>query len=273
MIFEDGCSELVNRLVSKIGISQIFLSNKVIEIVHSNDFITIRTEFGNEFLCSVAIVSIPWQNVQKINFHPSIPNELKTQIFKTKKMVTSFIVEYLEPHWRIKGFSGSILSHNPHLICYEVKSRILAGSIYHEEFYESIIKPITLQILSKNFGENMNFPYKWEQKTWEQSFHLNLPPISKINRVIWASTNSATSFRGFLNGAVQSGLRSSIQALLLIRPQIIDWNDIENIQHASVVKKKICFFERLLASFNIYNTLRYSLLIGGYYVFINHVLK
>lgn len=273
MIFENGCSELVQKLIDKIGASQIFLSNKVTEILQSNDFVTIKTDLGNEFICSVAIVAIPWQNVQKINFFPPIPRQLKTQTIGTKKMVTSFIVEYFEAHWRIKGFSGNILSHNPHVICYEVKPKIIAGSIYHEEFYESILKPITLKILSNNFGEEMNHPIKWEQKTWEQSIHLNLPPINKINRVIWASTNSATSFRGFLNGAVQSGLRSSIQALLLIRPQTIDWTDMENIQHASVVRKKIGYFKRLLASFNIYNILTYFLIIGGYYVCRNHILK
>lgn len=273
MIFENGSSELVNKLVAKIGAPQIFLSNKVTDILQSNDFVTIKTDLGNEFLCSVAIVAIPWQNVQKVNFYPPVPVQQIIKEIGSKKMVTSFIVQYFESHWRIKGFTGNILSHNPHIICYEVKPRILAGSIYHEEFYESILRPITLQILSKNFGEEMNHPIKWEQKTWEQSLHLNHPPINKMNRVVWASTNSATSFRGFLNGAVQSGLRSSIQALLLIRPQIIDWMDMESIQHASVVRRRIGYCKRLLASFNVYNILKYFLIIGGYFLCRNLILK
>lgn len=160
---------------------------------------------------------------------------------------------------------------------------------------ESEIKSVCLSRLAEIFGSSMLTPIQWKALTTEQSLYLNVPPTSAWNRVIWGSTNTGTLFRGYLNGAVQGGdssnyflkkhlqymyklnflflfqgLRSALLALLELRPQSVQWQDLNEIHWESFIKKRTGFFERALSSINVYNTLFNGSLVSicflGYYI-------
>lgn len=272
--------EIIKVLESKIGAQYIFYNSKVIKIENNRNSVIVHTENERKYKSLIAILSIPWQNIEtQIEFIPSIPTNLKSECkFNKKSIVTNFTAKYLNSFWKLFGFSGSIMSYNPYMICYETKPTQISGILYHPnhdggednkndaddddyeniEYFEDIIKMNILEKLKSDFGNYMGIPIEYKQHTWEQSLIVNYPPPTMPwNRIIWSSTNSGTIYRGYLNGAVQSGMRAAVLTLLFIRPQTIHWQDINDVQYAMVVKPEINYFTGLTSSLNIYNTLIY----------------
>lgn len=213
-------------------------------------------------------MAIPWQDIQDIHFSPPIPKEL--YVPDDRHRVTSFTARYMEPQWRIFGFSGSFMSHAPHVVGYETRTQTISGFIYHNSgnnnlYTEQMLKNDVLKSFRQQFGRHVGVPMRWQHKTFEQAMLRGLPPTTAWKRIIWAGTNSAVHYRGFANGAVQAGMRAALYALLDVRPQTIDWHDIDEIQHANVVHERINWIDECLASCNLYNCTFYALIIPTIY--------
>jgi hypothetical protein len=74
------------------------------------------------------------------------------------------------------------------------------------------------------------------------------------NNLIWASSDSATCGAGYLNGAVQSGLKSAALALLCVRPQTITWQDVREIESATKLQRtSFKWLQRQLVCLNLPN--------------------
>lgn len=243
--------------------------------------VAVHTKDKN-YTASVVVVAIPWQNVQEIQFSPSLPAELQVPLpsNENKLFVTSFSARYMEPHWRIFGFSGSFMSHSPHIVGYETKTQTISGMIFHDagkgrNNTEPALKNEILKLFPQQFRWNISLPIRWQHQTWEQAMIRNLPPTTVWNRIIWASSNSAVHYRGFANGAVQAGMRAALYTLLELRPQTINWHDIHEIQHANVVRQQIGWIDKFKSNFNLYNCTFFSLFISmvGGFVFAAYKYK
>lgn len=262
-LYEFSSEELLEKIFDLIENVEIITNTEITEISHDKNKITVRDQQSNIFQCSVIILAIPWQDVKKIDFQPEIPFEFQIPLPKNINCLTSFLIEYDQSYWRKKQYSGSIFSHNPLIIGYEIKNEIYGGIIAHNQLTENNLNLIILEKLAEYFGRQMLNPSKWIEKTFIQHQVLNFPKTEPWNHIIWSSTDNATSFRGSLNGAVQCGYRAAIDALLILRPQNVNWQDIVEIQKANAVYKRSNWYQLWISSLNLYNSAFYGLIING----------
>ncbi|XP_055853392.1 probable flavin-containing monoamine oxidase A isoform X2 [Episyrphus balteatus] len=237
-VLEFSSEQLLAAFETRLEPVSIKRLTKVIEIQHHEDYVQIGETNGTIHTARVAVLAIPCNQIEDIFITPPIPMEWEIPYLGDKYFITSFRVNYDEPHWRRRGFS--------------------VGCILHGQGFELLIKSIVLKSLAESFGNEMTEPVSYIQQTYEQTSLLNLPYTTPWNRIIWSSTSTATLYRGCLNGAVQSGLRSAIHALLILRPQSINWQDLAEIQKASVVYRYPSHWDLLKSSMNVYNTMVYS---------------
>lgn len=264
-------TELVKAIEKRIGNERFLFNTRILEIVENDQSVVLLTEKGRKIHAFITIVAIPWLDIKRIQIYPDIfcNVNIYSPYLSEKNYVTSFIAQYDRPYWQINGFSGFILSHNPHFICYESKRHTLSGLVFHNDG-NSIHSEDILQKLCLSFGHAAGMPTKWEQKIWRQSpIQGNL--LAKGKCLVWASTGASLYCRGFLNGAVIAGQRAAIFALLTIRPQLIQWKDINMVQPAAVVRPRVSFIDKVLASINFYDVLSFLTVIPisvGVYIFL-----
>lgn len=202
----------------------------------------------------------------EIRFYPKLPKELIVSLPRKRNFVTSFTASYLSPVWYRYQHSGSYFGENA--ICYPTALRTISGLIYHDNKH--------FDALDSNSIIHQTFPFVWSEPplmwrhvTWEQVPLLGPPPTSAWKNVLFASSNSSNWYRGFANGAVQSGMRTALLALLAVRPQTVDWKDFNDIEHASRIRRHISTFSLLSASLNLYKCTWHGLVWTiGIYIFI-----
>lgn len=255
MKIEPNFTALITALENQIGKKQFLFNTRVIEINQDDHSAILLTDKGNKIRTLIVIPAISWLDIKQINFYPDHICCARKQFTCSENYVTSFIAEYDTSHWRLNGFSGFMLSHDPHFICYESKRNTLAGLVYHDKEYSVNIEEEAMQKFCLQFGHGAGIPVKWTQKTWQQS-PAQGNYLSKVNKtIIWASADASFYYRGFLNGAVVAGQRSAVFALLTIRPQLIQWKDIGVVQPAAVVRPSVALCDKILASINLYDIL------------------
>lgn len=249
---------LIEVLTERIGTELIVCNCQVTEIVQKRNVIRIKTSNFSSFEAFVVIVATPWQCIQNgIIFMPDIPKELIVPIPMHQQFVTSFTAQYsVAKPWRQHSLSGSYFLRNA--ICYPTSSNTIYGRIYHENNRFDTVD--ANKVLAEQFAFRWSEqPVRWQCMTWEQAPLLGLPPTTAWQHVIWASSNASNWYRGFANGAVQSGLRAGILALLDLRPQTVEWQDFNDIEHAHRIPRFVCPFSIFFASINLYNAVWYGL--------------
>lgn len=199
-------------------------------------------------------MSVPFQEVQRIHFIPQLPMAQEISLQSQRNMVTSFVACYQQPHWRLQGQSGSYFLCNPPAIFYETRSSTISGMIYHHDDASSDIIHANqvLRIFREHFGPT-SAPVHWQHATWEQAVICSVQPKTLCDRLIWASSSTGVRFRGYANGAVQSGMRATMLALLELRPQLITWQDVTEIEHANAMPRTVGFIDSFVSSLNLYN--------------------
>ncbi|XP_055373713.1 uncharacterized protein LOC129607044 [Condylostylus longicornis] len=212
--------KLIEKFKYLLNNTQILTNVKVTDIYHYPDYVLVKDSDGKIFNTSVLILAIPWNHLKDINIFPSIPKELSTTNSHLKYFITFYLIEHNDIELLQKdNLCGSFLSlEKPILIFRECKMNKLVAII-----------------------------------TYEQNLLLNLPPTTPWNRIIFSSTTAATAYRGCVSGAIQSGYRAAINALLIIRPQNVSWKDLDQIQKARPLKRYAGRFKKLLSKINLFN--------------------
>lgn len=192
-----------------------------------------------------------------------------------KFIITSFLANYTEGYWRLKGFSGNYIKHEPFIIGHEYRSTIYSGFMVHEEGIEPLVRSIVLREFAKIFGDEMLLPSEFQQHSYELNNRAHLSLTTPWNRIIWSSSAAAaTCYRGFLGGAVQSGLRAAVSALHVCRPQVVTWQDIVEVQcHNYLHRRDATWTSIFLSSWNLYNISSYTLFICGIVLILSQAYK
>jgi monoamine oxidase len=111
----DGSSVLIDLLVSIIGKDKIVLNAPVASIYGNEHHLEIQDNQGHIFKSSYVIIAIPpcLLLAQKIRFVPALPQTIVDVLRNTHTWMgdaIKFAVEYPQPFWRQKGFSGMAFS-------------------------------------------------------------------------------------------------------------------------------------------------------------------
>ena len=225
-----GTQMLIEALAQKIDSNTIKLNTKVTGIHEQDNGILVETAGGEKWIGDKVILCLPPQLVgSQIRFSPALPSEV-THILPTVQTwmagAIKFVLEYDQPHWRNKGFSGMLYSHAgivtemyDHTNFEENKFGITgflnggAASYPHE-----VRKEFVLKQLSSLFGPEMSQPVRYFDKVWTDEFisagnqiiqrphQNNGHPLLQQNymngKLCFSGTETSTQFSGYMEGAI-----------------------------------------------------------------------
>nr|XP_054762647.1 probable flavin-containing monoamine oxidase A [Lytechinus pictus] len=249
-----GSQGMSHQLAERIDISNIFLSEPVVSIDQSQpDRVKVHSQSGKHFTCKHVIVAAPPHCAGSILYLPDQPTR---RIRLTTSMHTGhlfkFVATYKKAFWREAGYSGEIVCNgscatvpgcNKAPIQYVLDATTSEGSpalvgfignpsLWGQVNYETR-KTAILNHLADFFGPAAKKPIDFLEKDWASEPYNGGCPVSLMTpgamanwdtirtpygRIHWAGTETATHCMGYLNGAVQSGLRAADEVTLQLQP-------------------------------------------------------
>ncbi|XP_030840277.1 probable flavin-containing monoamine oxidase A [Strongylocentrotus purpuratus] len=250
-----GSQGISHQLAERIDISNILLSEPVVAIDQSQpEKVKVHTQSGKHFTCKHIIVAAPPHCTGSIQYLPDQPTR---RIRLTTSMhpghLFKFVATYKKAFWREAGYSGEIVCNgscatvpgcNKAPIQYVLDATssegnpALVGFIGNPSLWGQVSvdtrKAAILNHLADFFGDAAKKPIDFMEKDWALEPYNGGCPVSLMTpgamanwdtirtphgRIHWAGTETATQWMGYLNGAVQAGLRAADEVTLELRPQ------------------------------------------------------
>ncbi|XP_076305359.1 amine oxidase [flavin-containing]-like [Tachypleus tridentatus] len=243
--FVGGSQQISEKLAARLR-DKVVMNSPVVAIQHNSMEVVARTVDGREYKGSYVILAIPPSLHMKIHFTPSL-SPLRNQLIQRAPMgtVMKVIVYYKRTFWREKGFCGSMIIQggDDHPIPFTLDDTKPDGS--HPAIIGFILAD-KLRRLAKLTGEErkqlvcQSFakaldtdealkPVHYEEYNWmaEQysggGYTAMFPPGAltmygrelrePVGRMFFAGTETATSWSGYMNGAIQAGERAAREIL------------------------------------------------------------
>ncbi|EDW80824.1 uncharacterized protein Dwil_GK11738 [Drosophila willistoni] len=273
-LFEFSTRKLVDNIMEKIKFADMVMNCRATRVDHFKNYVEVSDSLGMKHTAQTVILAIPWNKVQKLEFNPPLPKEFQQTVKayqKPRRVITQFYMRYPKSYWRSQGYSGHFLSSEPLVCGRECRSGIYRGYMMHTQDEVDEVKQTVLDLVSEYFGDEMQHPLEYQQSTFELNMALHSPQITPWHRVIWSSSAAVgTYYRNLMGGAVQSGVRAAVSALFVIRPQVVSWKDMMDVdekdQYAGVNVGRV---RGLLSRLNLYNVTFYSVFVLGIIFILN----
>ena len=239
--FVGGSQLLSLRLAERLGPGTVILSSPVRAIRHSSDRVEVKTDHL-VFTAGHAIVTVPPALASRIAYDPLLPSS-RDQLTQRTPMgsIIKCLAIYDEPFWRGDGFNGRAVSdrlavhatfdNSPPDASPGIMLGFLAAGNARllARVDESERRHAVLSSLAAFFGPRAARPchyleMDWSAQEWTRGcYAAHFPPgiwtgygealREPVGRLHWAGTESATSWIGYMDGAVQSGLRAAAEVL------------------------------------------------------------
>jgi len=237
---EGGLSQMCERIAAELN-GSIRLNSAVKKISQLRESVTVQT-MTHSYSAKKVIVAVPPVLASQISFTPSLPPKRDKLLQKMPmgSAIKTFAI-YKKPFWREKGFSGKVVNDtglvrliydaSPHDDSYGVLLAFLLGkSVIHiEKTSETWLADSVLSTLAKFFGEEARKPeefifYNWNEDPWARGGYAGYMPPGVMTTVgdtlqdpsghiYWAGTETSVKWNGYIEGAIQSGLRAANQIL------------------------------------------------------------
>lgn len=265
--YEFDTHAFLEQLQEKTKNVTIYTECRITQIIQASDSYVLNDASGTNFKTKVVVLAIPWNDVMRIYIYPELPKQLNVPIFPSRYMMSSFLLQYDKPYWRLKGCSGSIFHDGDlPLVCYEVNLSTLYGFVLHTEDNLNLVnRNYICRTLSKILCPDMNTPVAFSIRSFVQASILNIPQLSAHGHIVWGSSCTSTVYRGLLNGAVQGGFRAALNVLSILHPQAVNFEDFKEVKRADAIFEKVGWWTNLTCSMNIKNTSYVILGILGVY--------
>ena len=227
-----GTQMLIDALAHKLVSSSIRLNTRVTSIDLARGFLILKTLSGEIEEAGVVVLCIPPQlAVTQIQFSPKLDQEvyqLLPHVHTWMVGSVKFVLEYDAPFWRNRGYSGMVYS----------RSGIIAEMYDHTNFEntqygftgflngsaisysQEARKELVLKQLEKLLGRESLQPSFYSDKVWTDDYvvagnqfvqrphqnngHAMLQQSYLDKKLFFSSTESATQFGGYMEGAVIS---------------------------------------------------------------------
>ncbi|WP_370392182.1 flavin monoamine oxidase family protein [uncultured Winogradskyella sp.] len=228
-----GTQRLIDKLAEKLSKDNIYLNAKVKSIKASDSSLEVKTGDGKIYKGTKVVLCMPPELISRITFTPELPSEVNAILPKVQTWMAGtvkFVLEYEEPFWRKKGYSGMLFSHAgivsemyDHTNLEETKygfTGFLNGAT--AKYSKDVRKHYVLQHLSKLLGESAKKPTFYDDKVWTDEFvtkdnqsmlrphqnngHPLLQRAYGHDNLFFCNTETSTEFSGYMEGAISASM-------------------------------------------------------------------
>ena len=230
-----GTQQLIDTLAQRIPKENIKLNTRIAAVTEVENELLVETSQGEKLKASKVILCLPPQLASsQINFLPALSDNIATILPTVQTWMLGsikFVMEYRNPFWREKGYSGMLYSHAgivtemyDHTNSQEDKfgfTGFLNGSA--SSYSQEVRKEFALRQLAKLFGDEILNPISYTDKIWADEFisggnqliqrphqnngHVLLQESYMNNKLFFSGTETATQFGGYMEGAVISAMK------------------------------------------------------------------
>ncbi|CAG5129943.1 unnamed protein product [Candidula unifasciata] len=279
---QGGAQQISQILAERIGEHAVRLGDPVTVVQQSENRVVVSTAKGWTGSAPYIILAAPPKALEHIAFLPRLSEE-RVDFMKHMPMgnMTKVIVTYEKAFWRCKNQSGQIVSDGgeatvagcplgPLSITYDATSYngcpALVGFLGGEAAVcwttqtAKIRQKAVLDHFAVFFGPEVFTFLDYIEKNWNDEPFSWGAPVSYITpggsanfakairrpdgRIHFAGTETATSWSGYMSGAVQAGERSALEVLFRLKPSVLKEAEIPTVtllsaqhRHNSITKE------------------------------------
>ena len=239
--FVGGTAEIPNRLATLVE-SHLVLDAPVLLIEHAADSVTVHCRGGLTARGRRVIVAISPMLAGRLMYDPPLSGyrDQLTQRMPNSAAMKAFFV-YDEPFWRADGFNGQLISdvgparmsndtcipgddHGVILMFLEGEQARTHGHWSQEERQAALTAELV-----RHYGDKAAHPVayvdgEWGSRQWTRGcYNANCGPLvwttygpalaEPIGVIHWASTDTATQWSAYMEGAVESGERAAREVI------------------------------------------------------------
>ncbi len=229
-----GTKSLIEKLFEKLDEEDIQFNSSVKAIIKEGENLILSTHNDENHITDQVILAIPpkiWAH--QISFDPSLPQALENTAKNTQTWMEDSIkaaVEFEYPIWREDNQAATIMSNfGPFIECYDHSNQqenkfALCGFLNPElkTSKKDEREKLVLQQLSGIFGERALNAISYHEYLWWEDDYVKWPkdifmqphqnngdPIFREsymdNHIIISGSESAATFPGYMDGAVEAG--------------------------------------------------------------------
>lgn len=242
--FKGGSMAISEKLHKLLG-DRVHLDAQVCDLVQDERGVIVRVIDGVEYQADHAIMAIPLPMQLKIHYEPPLP-PLRNQLIQRSPVGSAIKINiyYKTPFWRQKGYNGSVSCSQQELSFGFVTDDCRPGfslaaltvfvignnALTLQEMSREERREIVAADLAKVYGCDEAYnPVHYEEKNWLQEqysggCYVSTFPTGVISRfgktirepfhkVYFAGTETATTWPGYMSGAVQAGERAAREVL------------------------------------------------------------
>lgn len=239
--FVGGSQLLSQRLAERLGPEAVLVSNPVRTVTQTADRVVIGAD-GGQVTAGYAIVTAPPAVAGRIIYEPPLPRQ-REQLTQRAPMgsVIKCLAVYDEPFWRAEGYNGQAVADQtvvhatfdnsppdgrPGILVAFVagaNARRL-GRVDRAERRRAVLDSLVTFFGAKAASPQDYVEMDWSTQEWIGGcYGAHLAPgvwtaygpalRAPVGRLHWAGTETATSWIGYMEGAVQSGQRAAAEVL------------------------------------------------------------
>ena len=235
--FAGGTSEIPKRLAAMVS-DHIVLDSPVQLIEHTEDSVTVHCRGGATASGRRVIVAISPTLAGRIMYDPPLPGvrDQLTQRLPNGSSMKAFFI-YDEPFWRADGLNGQLISdvgparmsndtclpdddHGVILMFLEGEQARTYGQLPEADRRAALTAELVRHYGDKAARPEFYVDGEWSNRQWTRGcYNANMGPLvwtaygralsAPIGAIHWASTDTATFWSAYMEGAVEAGERAA----------------------------------------------------------------
>lgn len=238
--FAGGAWQIPKRMADRLG-DRVVLNSPVLAVEQEAEQVRVATANGS-YTARRVIVAVPPMVASLIQFSPQLPaRRASLQRLMPMGSVIKVHVAYDTPFWRQRGLSGSAVGVNRNLgVVFDqtldnAETGVLVGLIEgaHAVALSSLDRETrcahVIADLVHYFGDAAARPLDYVEQDWitedwslgGYAAHMGPGTLTgygdtlrePVGRIHWAGTETATEWAGYLDGALQAGIRAASEVL------------------------------------------------------------
>jgi len=239
--FDQGLQNIFVEVAKEFE-ADIELNTRVVEVDTSGGQVVVKANNGRIYAGQELILAFPPQLLQRIHFQPALPSQY-SEVASSMVLgqVVKLVAVFPSPWWRKRGLTGFISSLGRSSQTFDISevadlshstgNGVLAGFVVGSQAVEICQKPLEelkkgfAEFLSASFGsleeDIQSFHYhNWIADEDSLGAYVSSPAVGqwkklsngffpKTGRISFAGTEYAHHWRGYMEGALESGERSA----------------------------------------------------------------